>query len=541
MRAHSSSLAALVAAVSVVAIVAAGLAAPAEAKRGRSKLYDTFLLSRTFTGDWPNGPSSNATISQDGRVGRAVAYQSDASNIVPGDANGLTDVIVVERASPYSRTGSTWRNGRTRIASTGLGGQPANGRSYGPAIDGRPRGPRPIAPQCVAFVSDASNLVPDDTNGRPDAFVFSLRTGSVRRVSVSTGGAQSDGSTYDVAVDGTCTRVAFTSNASNLAQTSGGGKRRPNFASVRTGAPPAGTKQVYVRVIGTDRASDRGLRGLSFLASASSGGNPGNANSSDPSWSIRTKEVLAFTSRASNLAGRDENRTTDVYVRKMKRVVRYFGRRGSRRKLATLASRTRLVSAKASGKAGNGSSSQPSASDQGYFVTYQTKASDLIPRDRNTVTDIARADLRGRRIGTKAVSRQRGRIGNGPSFNPQSAAGGYYAVFDSSSTTFRPTAAAKRDRNGARDVFLYTDVRNLVTNHSADTSNRPLRLPSRNAASSARANYLLFETSDPFADVRRARRLHPDWFVDPLATLASARSNPAFNQIFMRYLGPRDL
>ncbi len=406
MRAHPSSLAARIVAVAVAAFVAAGLAAPAEAKRGRSKLYDTFLFSRSFTGDWPNGPSGNATISQDGRVGRAVAYESDASNIVPSDANGLTDVFVVERAWPYSRTGSPWRNGRTRIASTGLGGQPANGRSYGPAIDGRPRGDRPMGPRCVAFVSEASNLVPDDTNGRADAFIFSLRTGEVRRVSVSTAGAQSDGSTYDVAVDGTCSRVAFTSDASNLAQTSGGGKRRPNYASVRTGAPPAGTKQVYVRVIGADRASDRGLVGLTFLASASSGGGAGNANSSDPSWSIRTKEVLAFTSRATNLAGRDDNGTTDVYVRKMKRVVRYFGRRGSRRKLATLASRTRLVSSKASGKAGNGSSSQPSASDQGYFVTYQTKASDLIPRDANRVTDIARADLiariHGERFGAHA-------------------------------------------------------------------------------------------------------------------------------------------
>ena len=157
----------------------------------------------------------NGVISQDSRIARSVAFESDASNIVAGDRNGRTDVFVVDRAPGYSSTGSPWRNGRTRIASRGLNG-PANGRSYGPSISGdssSDRGRGETAPRCVAFVSQASNLVRGDTDGRADAFLYWMGSGIVQRVSVASDGSQSNGSTYDVAVDGACTRVAFTSDS----------------------------------------------------------------------------------------------------------------------------------------------------------------------------------------------------------------------------------------------------------------------------------------------------------------------------------------
>src|SRR4051812_30486875 len=45
----------------------------------------TFLLS-TAQGAFPNGPSRNAAVSHDQRIARYIAYESDASNIVDGDA-----------------------------------------------------------------------------------------------------------------------------------------------------------------------------------------------------------------------------------------------------------------------------------------------------------------------------------------------------------------------------------------------------------------------------------------------------------------------
>lgn len=225
-------------------------------------------------------------------MARSAAFESEASNIVAGDTNELTNAFVVDRAPGYSNDGSPWRNGTTRIASRGLGG-PANGGFYRPAISREPSSDRDrdeTAPRCVAFVSEASNLVAGGTNGRRDAFVYCLGSGEVQRVSVASDGSQSDGSTSDVAVfDGSCTRAAFTSDASNLAQTTSGGKAHPNYqANYRTAAAPGEVKQVYARIIGSAKKRDHGLVNLTYLASAFDASAPGNGDSRSPSRSLRT-------------------------------------------------------------------------------------------------------------------------------------------------------------------------------------------------------------------------------------------------------------
>src|SRR5919204_3640495 len=195
----------------------------------------TFLLSRAYDGGLPNGVSRNAAVSHDQRIARDIAFESDATNIVPGDTNGLTDVFVTHRAGPWGSNGTPWNIGSTDLVSHGLGGQPANGRSYRPAVDGDPH----HAPSRVAFVSDASNLVPGDTNGKSDAFVYNLNTKQITRVSTDSHGRQSNGSAYEVSVDGDCERVAFVSDATNLSMTS---TKTAGWKSARTSSPPAGTR-----------------------------------------------------------------------------------------------------------------------------------------------------------------------------------------------------------------------------------------------------------------------------------------------------------
>jgi hypothetical protein len=148
-----------------------------------------------------DAPAANPAISQDKRFGRLVAFESGGN------------VYTVRRAEPYGDNGSPWSAGDRVLVSAGLGGAPANGPSSAPAIDGTSR----VAPHCVAFVSAASNLVRGDTNGKPDAFVRDLRTGVTRRVSVNSRGRQSSGTVTEVAVDGLCKRVAFVSDATDLA------------------------------------------------------------------------------------------------------------------------------------------------------------------------------------------------------------------------------------------------------------------------------------------------------------------------------------
>ncbi len=103
------------------------------------------------------GPLS---ISADGRY---IAFQSQATNLVTGDDNGVADVFVRDHL-----TGQTMR-----VSIRTDGGQ-ADGASWGPALsaDGR----------YIAFASDATNLVDGDGNQSADIFIHDLRDGSTVRL-----------------------------------------------------------------------------------------------------------------------------------------------------------------------------------------------------------------------------------------------------------------------------------------------------------------------------------------------------------------------
>ncbi len=148
--------------------------------------------------------SSFPAISADGRF---VAFSSGATNLVPSDTNGLVDVFLRDRVA-----GTT---SRISVGATGVqavGGGDSDG-SRGPSIsaDGR----------YVAFESEATNLVPNDTNRGWDIFVHDRTTGATERVSLATGGAQANVPGEDLgsntpSISGDGRFVAFESNAANL-------------------------------------------------------------------------------------------------------------------------------------------------------------------------------------------------------------------------------------------------------------------------------------------------------------------------------------
>jgi Tol biopolymer transport system component len=113
-------------------------------------------VSLASDGSQATGPSSGSPISADGRF---IAFQSAATDLVPGDTNGLVDVFVHDRL-----TGQT-----TRVSVASDGTQATGGNSVFPVLsaDGR----------FVAFDSTATNLVPSDTNGFSDVFVHDRLTG----------------------------------------------------------------------------------------------------------------------------------------------------------------------------------------------------------------------------------------------------------------------------------------------------------------------------------------------------------------------------
>jgi Tol biopolymer transport system component len=92
-------------------------------------------------------------------------------------------------------------------------GDLGNGTSWQPSLsaDGR----------FVAYTSDASNLVVDDTNGVQDVFVHDLVSHDTVRASVGSGGEQADGSSTWPSISGDGSLVAFQSPAASLGATGG--------------------------------------------------------------------------------------------------------------------------------------------------------------------------------------------------------------------------------------------------------------------------------------------------------------------------------
>ncbi len=187
----------------LLALVALAVALP-QPSVGQNRDTTTTMLSRSTGGGTPNGASTNPVISGDLRYARIIAFESEASDLVEGDTNGLKDVFAIRRAGSFGNDGSVWRPGRTQLVSQGLNGQPADGPSFDPAVDGN----LPHRATCVAFLSDATNLVSGDTNGQTDAFLAKAPNFRPTRVSLP-GNRQSDGDTTQVAVSGDCSRTAF--------------------------------------------------------------------------------------------------------------------------------------------------------------------------------------------------------------------------------------------------------------------------------------------------------------------------------------------
>src|SRR4051794_29836717 len=170
-------------------------------------------------------------MSNDKRFVRVIAFESVASNLVGHDANGVRDVFVTFRGDRATNAGTRWKPGRTVLMSRTKSGAAADGASYSPAVDGSTR----TKPTCVAFISAASNMVPGDTNGQPDAFLRRLHGGAPKRLLPKSG--QTSAPTTGVAVSGDCHLIAFV--AGGKLYVSRGGQRATHVKTAANAADPS--------------------------------------------------------------------------------------------------------------------------------------------------------------------------------------------------------------------------------------------------------------------------------------------------------------
>jgi len=289
----------------------------------------TTRVSVSSTGTEGNGNSDSPSISWNARL---VAFRSAANNLVAGDTNNQDDVFVHDRL-----TGST-----TRV-SVGAGGAQANGPSRTPVLSGDG--------QLVAFVSGATNLVTGDSNGRDDVFVSELSTGIVTRVSVATSGAQANNASSFPALSFDGRIVAFTSLANNLA---------------------SGDTNAWEDVFTRDRAT-----GTTTRVSVGPGGVQGNGASGHTGVSVNFDgSRIAFASGATNFASPDTNSVDDVFVRD------------------TVNARTLRATLNSNQDEANGTSGTPAISADGRIVAFWSDSNDLLPFiDNNNVIDVWIRDM----------------------------------------------------------------------------------------------------------------------------------------------------
>ncbi len=300
------------------------------------ELNTTTLVSRQngFDGEKANGANSDTpSISADGRY---VAFQSNATNLDPADADVADDIFVRDL-----------QENTTTLASRagGSSGEKGDNFSRKPSISDD--GLR------VAFRSAAGNLHPDDTDfGFSDVFVRDLSTNETMLASRAdgAGGATGNSDSFDPSISGDGLHVVFTSFADNL---------HPADDSVDLDA--------FVRDLSND---------ATILASRRSGANGAAASGGGFGVSLTSisddGRIVAFDSDDTNLHRDDKDTIFDVFLRDVQENTTILASRASG----------------ASGDKGDSDSGSPSLSGDGGHVAFQSFAENLHPDDPDIEPDV---------------------------------------------------------------------------------------------------------------------------------------------------------
>lgn len=285
------------------------------------------VTSRGREGNGHSGITSERVgLSADGRF---VVFDSEATNLVRGDNNANTEVLVRDRLT-----------GTTELISRDIDGNPGTGRKGVISGDGR----------FVAFISSGQSLVANhpefDINDH--VYLFDRQTQTMERVDINANGELGQGSANSVEISADGRVVAFDSLADNL--DAGPGDQNGFDVFVRDRA--TGT------IEGVSTGGDTGLfEGESFLSSISADG-----------------RFVGFTS-ADSFDGDAHPFETDALV-----VDRQLGT-------------TRIVNRNSAGVQADEESETPFVSEGGTWAVFSSRATNLVPNDTNGTYDVFRRNL----------------------------------------------------------------------------------------------------------------------------------------------------
>jgi Tol biopolymer transport system component len=377
--------------------------------------------------------SANA-VSADGRY---VAFDSTALNLVDDDTNGVIDVFLRDTAS-----------GTTERVSLGTGGTEGNDDSSSGRISGDGR--------YVAFMSRATNLVADDTNGWSDAFVRDRATGITNRLGdvetwhrgSSFPDVASDGSAVyftgppDIAPPGSACAEVVSTSVYRMALPSG-----PTECAVADAARPSVSSDGrYVAFIRTFDWAGTDYDQFVFLKDTATGAVQEVSVSSDEvritGWGVYSDvpqvsgngRYVAFVAEACNLGA------VCPYARGTMQVYRRD----------TVAGVTEVVSVDENGAPGLQRSLKPSIDESGHLIAFVTGAALLSNHDSGENHMFVRDMANG--INYAVDETESGALPNAGVYNPRVGA----AISSDGSTAIFTSEASDiidDDTNTAPDVF----------------------------------------------------------------------------------------
>jgi Tol biopolymer transport system component len=268
-------------------------------------------------------------------------------------------------------------------------------------------------------------------------------TGTTTRVSVASSDTQGNGDSDDPSVSADGRYVAFESEATNLV---------------------SGDTNDWGDIFVHDRQTGQTTR-----ISVASGGTQGNGGSYDPSISDDGRYVV-FESTANNLVSGDTNGFCDVFVRD-----RQTGQ-------------TIRVSVVSGGTQANDGCYDPSISDDGRYVTFESEASNLGYGDTNNECDIFVHDRQTGQT-TRVSVASGGTQGNDGSYDPSISADGRYVVFESIASNL-----VSGDTNGKCDVFVHDRQTGQTTRVSVASGGTQGNDGSYDPSISTDGRYVAFES-----------------------------------------------
>jgi Tol biopolymer transport system component len=304
-------------------------------------------------------------------TGRYVVFDSLATNLVPGDTNGLNDVFLHDRD-----TGTTER---VSTSGSGIQGNGPSGEDAPTSVsaDGR----------YVAFSSRASNLAPLDTDTQRDIFVKDRATGAIELVSVDTAGLPLTGvhSSPNISDDGRY--VVFQSGLGIHVRDRQLGSTDFIEGGIWAGISPNGRFVAYTRyAVPQPNICDFSICGVVWLLDRHTGTSEqisfdhAQRSMTVPNQRVVSEDgrIVIFTSYSSDVVPGDLNDSADVFV--------YDRHRHT----------ARLVSTDDAGQPGDRASHGESMSADGRLVGFSSASTNLVEGDSNSIRDVFVHDQRHR-------------------------------------------------------------------------------------------------------------------------------------------------